>query len=674
MKKLPAIVTEAARPWIRELPGRELLTEEEAEGKDAAVIVARLGERFRFAGRGEPVVCCEAHAFDLAQAAEKAAQAYERSLLPPFTAVLAARAEGRPRYFATPGHHGGAFFRETAGGRLFCSLLGEGVFRMDLSDSDDAIGDTSSHEGPGGEAEAFAAEVWHADRTYFVLNGTSASNRICCAALLAPGDLVLFDRNNHKSVYQGALTQCGAVPVWLDAVRNEKGVIGGIPAKALDEEYLRALVRKAAPGKEKRKRPFRLACLQLCTYDGIFANAEMIVKKIGPLCDYILFDGAWAGYENFIPFMREKSPLLLPLGKKDPGILVTQSVHKQLAGFSQTSQIQRKDGHLAGKKRRVGDDVFQNAFLQHVSTSPCFPLFAGLEMNAAIHKEKGQGLWAEAVRFAAGLRKRILAECHFFRPFQPDTVGGRPWASYAAEEIAGDRRFWEIRPGGAWHGFRDIVEGQYLLDPCKVLLVTEEIPAPAAAAYLMERGIVPEKAGMHTLLLLAEPGDTEEKAAVLTKALKDFERDWEEDLPLIEALPKLAEKYPSRYGGAGLRALCGDMEAFLRENGADVLMKTLFETGGVSAMGSREANEAFVRGEGELLPLRKAAGRIALESAAAYPPGICRPAAGERWTEGAIRFYECLADFGRKFPGFAPELHGVHEGKHGASVWVLRGK
>ena len=553
------------------------------------------------------------------------------------------------------------------------SLVGEGMFRMDLSDSDDIVGDPSSHEGPGGAAEALAAEVYHADRTYFVLNGTSGSNRICCAALLAPGDLVLFDRNNHKSMYQGALDQCGAVPVYLEGLRNADGVIGGITADSFRASHLRELARQASPEKAEKKHPFRLACLQLCTYDGIFLNARRVLEEIGPLCDYILFDGAWAGYESFVPFMTDEDPLTVPLTKKSPGILVTQSVHKQLAGFSQTSQIQRKDRHLAGKKRRVPDDVFQNAYLHHISTSPCFPLLAGLEMNAAIHKEKGAALWAEAVQSGVELRKALVQRCRYLRPFQPDVVDGRPWASYPTETIASERRFWEIRPGEDWHGFRRIGKDQCLLDPCKVLLLTGPVPGPAASRYLQERGIVPEKSGLSSVLFLMEPGDTGEKRERLLSALTDMERAYEEDTPLGEALPGLSAD------GAvdpeeSFRALCRRQTRFFRKRGAAKMLAQLFSRKGMpaAAMGSREASEAFVRGQRELVPLREAGGRIALEAAAAYPPGICVPAAGERWEASALAWFTCLLDFGEEFPAFAPELHGVHQKENGAFVWVYR--
>lgn len=250
------------------------------------------------------------------------------------------------------------------------------------------MGDLLIHEGAPLTAQKAAAKVFNADKTYFVLNGTSASNKVVLNAALTPGDLVLYDRNNHKSINHGALLQAGATPIYLETARNPFGFIGGIDEKCFDEEYLRSLVREKCPEKADAKRPFRLAVIQLGTYDGTIYNARQVVDKIGHLCDYILFDSAWVGYEQFIPMMRDCSPLLLELGPEDPGIFVTQSVHKQQAGFSQTSQIHKKDSHIKGQDRYIPHKVLNNAFMMHASTSPFYPLFASLDVNAKCKKEK----------------------------------------------------------------------------------------------------------------------------------------------------------------------------------------------------------------------------------------------------------------------------------------------
>lgn len=651
------------------------ITDLAGEGVAAYVLTRGEAELLPPPGR-VPVLWAEDYGEDLAEAISAAAFAYELSRLPPFTQTLFAHVREGLSYFATPGHHGGQFFRQTRAGELFYAMLGPGIFAADLSDSDSVMGDPSAHEGPAGEAEALAAQVYHAERTYFVPHGTSVSNRIVCAALLTRGDLVLFDRNNHKSLYQGAIEECGAIPVYLESLRNEGDIIGGLTAADFQEKRLRRKAEAAVPGQGKKKRPFRLACIQLATYDGVFANAAQILRDIGPLCDYILFDGAWAGYEHWVPFMRDQDVLAAELGPEAPGIIVTQSVHKQLAGFSQTSQIHRKDLHLAGKKRRVPKDVFQSAYLSHISTSPCFPLLASIEMNAAIHQERGRELWESARRFAVTLRKRVSRECRLIQPFQPGLAGGRPWVSYDTETLLRDKDFWAIRPGVDWHGLADVPQEGLLLDPCKILLCTKasRIPGAVLARYLEERRIVPEKSGFHTVLLLAEPGDGEEKIGRLMEAIHDFEEDFQKGRLLSEAMPVFTASAEERYSHFTMHGLCADIEKCMAETKVQERLTQVFagENGPERAMNGRDGREAFVRGWREWVPLKNLPGRIALESAAAYPPGICTITAGEIWNQAAVRFYEAMTVMAERFPGLSPELQGLHERNGTYGAWVYR--
>ena len=193
--------------------------------------------------------------------------------------------------------------------------------------------------------------MFGADRTYFVLNGTSTSNKVVTGAALKQGDLVLFDRNNHKSLHQGALVQAGAIPIYLPTARNAFGMIGAVDWAALDEDYLREQIRRHPLVKDKEpataQRPFRLACIQLATYDGTVYNVRKVLDKIGHLCDYVLWDEAWIGYNAFHPLFEDHSPMRLEdLTPEMPGLFSTQSVHKQGAGFSQASQVHKRDEHI----------------------------------------------------------------------------------------------------------------------------------------------------------------------------------------------------------------------------------------------------------------------------------------------------------------------------------------
>ncbi|MFT9640192.1 ornithine decarboxylase, partial [Alcaligenes phenolicus] len=146
-----------------------------------------------------------------------------------------------------PGHQGGQFFSNHPLGRMFFDFFGETIFRADLCNADVRLGDLLIHEGPALEAQRNAARIYNADKTYFVLNGTSTSNKVVTSALLAPDDLVLFDRNNHKSVHLGALVLSGARPVYLETARNAWGLIGGVDSAALDETRIRDAIRDVAP-------------------------------------------------------------------------------------------------------------------------------------------------------------------------------------------------------------------------------------------------------------------------------------------------------------------------------------------------------------------------------------------------------------------------------------------
>ncbi|EGT4371123.1 ornithine decarboxylase [Cronobacter malonaticus] len=608
-------------------------------------------------------------------ALESAALAYEENLLPPFFDTLTQYVEMQNSTFACPGHQHGEFFKKHPAGRQFYDFFGENVFRADMCNADVKLGDLLIHEGSAKHAQKFAAKVFHADKTYFVLNGTSAANKVVTNALLTQGDLVLFDRNNHKSNHHGALIQAGATPVYLEAARNPFGFIGGIDERCFDEAYLRELIAEVAPSRAQEARPFRLAVIQLGTYDGTVYNARQVVDKIGHLCDYILFDSAWVGYEQFIPMMADCSPLLLDLNENDPGIFVTQSVHKQQAGFSQTSQIHKKDNHIRGQARFCPHKRLNNAFMLHASTSPFYPLFAALDVNAKIHEgESGKRLWAECVELGIEARKAIIANCHMIKPFIPDTVAGRPWQDHPTDAIARERRFFSFEPGAAWHGFAGYAREQYFVDPCKLLLTTPGIdaesgeysdfgvPAAILANYLRENGIVPEKADLNSILFLLTPAESAQKMAHLVAMLARFEQHIEDDTPLADVLPTICQKYPVRYKGYTLRQLCQEMHNLYVSFDVKALQRAMFRKAELPqvVMNPQQANIEYIRGNVELERLSEAEGRVAAEGALPYPPGVLCVVPGEVWGGAALRYFLALEEGVNLLPGFSPELQGVY--------------
>ena len=605
---------------------------------------------------------------------ESLAQKYENKIDSPFFRALKEYTFTANSEFDCPGHQGGEFFMKHPAGKSFVDFFGENLFRADLCNADVKLGDLLIHEGPAYDAEKFAAKVFNADKTYFVLNGTSASNKIALNAIVTPGDLVLYDRNNHKSCCHGALIQGGAIPLYLQTSRNPYGSIGGIYEECFKEEYIRELIREKCPEKADLPRPIRLAVIELGTYDGVISNAKQIVEKIGKLCDYIMFDSAWVGYEQFIPMMKDCSPLLIELGPEDPGIIVTQSVHKQQAGFSQTSQIHKKDNHINGQDRYVTHKRFNNSYMMHSSTSPFYPLFAALDVNAKIHEGKaGRKLWNNCVKLGIDARKMVLNNCKYFKPLVPPIVNGKKWEEGDTEDMAENIDYFLLKSGEKWHGFEGYGKRQYFIDPCKLNLLTSGIdiekgeyekfgiPATIVANYLRENLIIPEKCDLNDILFLLTPAESFAKIENLVNKLCEFESLLDSNVKLEKVLPDLVEKY-EKYKGYTIRQLCQEMHDFYKNRNISSIQKKMFlkEYFPEYALNPQIANYEFIRGKGELIPLSECKGRIALEGALPYPPGIICVQPGERWNDITLNYFLSLEQIINEFPGFEPEIQGVY--------------
>lgn len=622
---------------------------------------------------------------------ESAVARYEDTILPPFFKGLLEYVEQGNSEFDCPGHQGGAYFRKHPAGRIFYDFYGENTFRADLCNADVAMGDLLIHEGPALAAQKHAARVFNADKAYFILNGTSGANKVVMNALLTPGDLVLYERNNHKSVGYGALIQAGAIPIYLETARNPFGLIGGMLDHCFNEEYIRMLIAERDPKRARMDRPLRAAVIQLGNYDGCIYNARQVVEKIGHLCDYIVFDSAWVGYEQFIPMMKDCSPLLLDLGPEDPGIIVTQSIHKQQAGFSQASMILKKDSHIKGQKRYVPHKIFNNSFMVNSSTSPNYQIFASLDMNAKIQEgEAGRLLWHECMVNAIEARKKVLKYCKYLRPIVPPVVHRKKWEEGNTEEMADDISYFAFESGGKWHSFQGYSKGQYFIDTMKLQLMTPGInmengeyedfgiPGIILVDYLRDNRVIPEKCDLNDILFLMTPAETKTKLDSLITKLVQFEHHIDNDSPMEMVLPTVYNRYRDRYEGYTIRRLCRELHDFYKDRKINVLQKKMFLKAYFPAyfMSPQEANWALVRGQGELIPLEEAEGRVALQGAVPYPPGVTCVQPGERWSRIALDYFLDFVETANILPGFAPELQGVYlekdeTGKRRAKGYVL---
>ncbi len=625
---------------------------------------------------------------------------YAETLKTPFFGALVDYAEEGNQLWTCPGHNGGVFYNRSPIGRIFVEHLGEAIFRDDLDNSVLELGDLLVHEGPALKAQKEAAAIFGAEKTYFVLNGTSSSNKIVLSALVAEGDLVLFDRNNHKAAHHGALFIGGGIPIFLETDRNAHGLIGPIFHEALDEGRIRDKIRNhpLVADKEawRRERPFRVAVIEQCTYDGTIYDARMIVEKIGHLCEYILFDEAWAGFMKFHPLYAGRFAMGLgDLGPDKPGIIATQSTHKQLASFSQASQIHVKDRHIAGQRRRMEHRRFNEFFMMHASTSPFYPLFASLDVGAQMMKGRsGEVLWDDTIRLGIELRKKLRAirrefeakerdpaRRWFFDAFVPDRVdvGGRDtaWEEVPTDDLAANVRYWELAPGARWHGFSRVAPGYAITDPNKLILLTPGfdaatgsyaetgIPAPVVAQYLRENRVVPEKNDLNSLLFLLTPGVESSKAGTLLSTLVAFKRLHDDNARLDDVIGEFVRRRPQRYSGVRLRDFCAEMHGFFRTADASRLQRAQFapEHLPTLAMPPNEAVRQMVRNNVDYVPVAQAFGRIATTMFVVYPPGIASIVPGERLDDRARPMLDYLDMFERStnlFPGFEVEIQGIY--------------
>ncbi len=610
---------------------------------------------------------------------------YRATLLPPMFKALAKFAGTYEYSWHTPGHAGGTAFLKHPVGRAFFEFFGEELFRSDLSISVGELGSLLDHSGPIGEAERYAARVFGADRTYFVTNGSSTSNRVILMSSVTRNQIALCDRNCHKSV-EHAMTLTGAIPTYLMPSRNYLGIIGPIhpehrePAAIRESIAANALVKSGIDPKPVH------AVITNSTYDGLCYNVERVEMLLGQSVDRLHFDEAWYGYARFNPIYAKRFAMHGDPGtsqKDRPTMFATQSTHKLLAALSQASYIHIRDG-----RRPINHARFNEAFMMHASTSPQYAIIASNDVAAAMMDgPSGPALTGESIREAVAFRQtlaRLSAEfaakgTWFFSAWQPDDIIDAKSGAYTPfrladpELLACDPNAWVLHPGDSWHGFGDLEDGYCMLDPIKVSVVTPGmgrdgklaatgIPAALLTAYLDAQGIVVEKTTDFSCLFLFSLGITRGKWGTLINALLGFHRDILANTPLAQAIPALAAAHPEHYGKTGLADLATAMFAAMKKFKTTELLSAGFGVLPTPVFSPVEAYERLVNGDIESLTLEQMAGRTVATGVVPYPPGIPLLMPGESAGEPGgplLGYLKALEAFDAAIPGFAHDIHGV---------------
>src|SRR5690349_10486241 len=280
----------------------------------------------------------------MARVIVRAAQAYLESLPPPMFRALMEYTLRASYSWHTPGHGGGVAFRKSPVGQLFYEFFGENTLRSDVSVSVGSLGSLLDHTGPMAEGERKAARIFGSDETMFVVGGTSTANKIVWHGTVSRGDLVLCDRNCHKSILH-SLIMTGATPVYLVPSRNGLGIIGPISREQFTAESIRQKIA-ASPFAKDTSGKVRLMVMTNSTYDGLCYNVDAIKQTVGDAVDVLHFDEAWYAYANFHEFYDGYHAIssVHPARSPHATTFATQSTHKLLAALSQASMIHVQHG------------------------------------------------------------------------------------------------------------------------------------------------------------------------------------------------------------------------------------------------------------------------------------------------------------------------------------------
>ncbi|MDO8958352.1 MAG: Orn/Lys/Arg decarboxylase N-terminal domain-containing protein, partial [Rhodocyclaceae bacterium] len=453
------------------------------------------------------------------------AKSYLDSLPPPFFRALTHYAADGSYSWHCPGHSGGVAFLKSPVGQMFHQFFGENKLRADVCNAVEELGQLLDHTGPVAASERNAARIFNSDHLFFVTNGTSTSNKIVWHSTVAPGDIVVVDRNCHKSILH-AIMMTGAIPVFLMPTRNNYGIIGPIPREEFLWENIQKKIAAHPFATDKNAKP-RVLTITQSTYDGIMYNVEDIKQMLDGHIDTLHFDEAWLPHAAFHDFYGDYHAIGADRPRcRESMVFSTQSTHKLLAGLSQASQILVQDA----ENQKLDRDIFNEAYLMHTSTSPQYAIIASCDVAAAMMEAPGgpalvEESIGEALDFRRAMRKvdEEWGADWWFKVWGPDDL---------SEEGIEEREAWMLKPGARWHGFGNLAEGFNLLDPIKATVITPGldvdgdfaddfgIPAAIVTKYLAEHGVIVEKCGLYSFFIMFTIGITKGRWNTLLTALQ----------------------------------------------------------------------------------------------------------------------------------------------------------
>jgi arginine decarboxylase len=480
----------------------------------------------------------------------------ERYKTPFFTALKEYSQKPVGVFHAMPISRGNSVFK-SRWIRDFGQFYGRNLCLAETSSTTGGLDSLLQPTGSLKQAQRMASKVYGSKKTFFVTNGTSTSNKIVQQALVEPGDLVLIDRDCHKSHHYG-LVLAGALPVYLDSYPIEKySMYGAVPLEEIKHTLLE--LKKAG-----RLDKVKMLLLTNCTFDGLVYNVERVMEEVLAIKPDIIFlwDEAWFAFAGFTytykqrtgmfvanklynkykskgyrekykthidSLSKDEQPLMPDPDKVKIRVYSTQSTHKTLSSFRQGSMIHIWDEEY----RRLVSDSFQEAYMTHTSTSPNYQILASMDAGRRQVQFEGYELVEKSIELAMSIRAKIhdhpLLHKYFrvltVRDFIPDK-----YRKSGLDEYYTDDHGWN-RMEDAWE------HDDFVLDPTKITLAVGLSGIDGDTfknEYLMDQyNIQINKTSRNSILFMTSIGTTRGSVAYLVNTLLQIAEKLDEEYPAL---------------------------------------------------------------------------------------------------------------------------------------------
>lgn len=425
----------------------------------------------------------------------------------------------------------------------FGEFYGRNLFLAETSATTGGLDSLLQPTGPLKKAQELAARAFGSQQTFFATNGTSSSNKIVVQALVEPGDIVLIDRDCHKSHHYGMVLS-GANPVYLHSYPLEKySMYGAVPLNHIREQLFK--LKKGG-----RLDKVKMLLLTNSTFDGVVYNVERVMEEVLAIKPDIVFlwDEAWWAFARFSYVLRQRTAMHVAakLARKyrtpeyraafkehinglkkgeeprmpDPDkvrirVYATQSTHKTLTSLRQGSMIHIWDEDFAKKS----EASFHEAYMTHTSTSANYQILASMDVGRRQVEFEGFELVEKAIELGLLLRRTVREHPKLKRWFDIITIGELVPTEFRQSGLDSyyrrDQGWNEIEK--AW------AEDEFAVDPTKINLFTGKTGIDGDTfknKFLMDKhNIQINKTSRNSVLFMTNIGTTRGSLAYLTKVL-----------------------------------------------------------------------------------------------------------------------------------------------------------